>query len=497
MAGPTLLKAYRTPPGTDEASPRTVTFDVASHAGTTLIAIIPSSSTPSLNSPWTAIATGSGGTICKVFKLAAADNPGGITSVTVTQSGAYPFSLLIFEDYISSISSSPTPGQTLPSGTSWSAGTATFATGHRVVAYWNVLKYQLPSDGDITAYSLGMAEIGDTDISSEYNGSHVKWYTCRTWAAWVDDLSGSQTLNATETITVYDGAWTGYIYYVTSLPPFTIPTATASVAAYAPAVLIPLLLTVPTAAVSVAAYAPAITIPTPLLLTVPTADVTVGAYVPTLGLPLTAFSVPTAHVTVSARPVSLAGPLIPNAVQVVTMGGAQPTDVKNVVTIGRADIPTDPVTEAPPPTTVRHEGSIARYRAKRYERTDLTHDDDLWSEIVAVALIGVDAFPSAAPRSITLDSRQHPLEGVPEILLSVEPDMALNIYDRANHPWTELVAGWEVQVGLGHIEGTITLNDVTDWADSAEWDVDLWDDGLWAFLTTTTLRKRFPWPRGE
>jgi hypothetical protein len=178
----------------------------------------------------------------------------------------------------------------------------------------------------------------------------------------------------------------------------------------------------------------------------------------------------------------------PGAHQVVTMGGAQPTDVKNIVTIGRADIPTDPTTEAPPPTTVRAEGSIARYRSRRYERTDLTHQDDAWSAIVAGAILGTSAFPAAAPRNVDLDSRMRD-PTVPRLLLSVEPDQAFDVHDRIGQVWRETVTGWDVQVGIGHIEGTIVLNDITRWA-AGHWDDSTWDTDHWGFLTPAERRRR-------
>lgn len=178
----------------------------------------------------------------------------------------------------------------------------------------------------------------------------------------------------------------------------------------------------------------------------------------------------------------------PGAHQMVTMGGAQPTDVKNIVTIGRADIPTDPVTDAPPPTTARNEGSIARYRARRYERTDLTHSDDSWSAVVAGAIVGTAAFPAAAPRDVTLDSRMRdPM--VPRLLLSVEPDMTFDVYDRIDQLWREAVTGWQVTVGIGHIEGTIVLNDVTRWA-AGHWDEAIWDTDHWGFISPAERRRR-------
>lgn len=167
------------------------------------------------------------------------------------------------------------------------------------------------------------------------------------------------------------------------------------------------------------------------------------------------------------------------AVQVVTMGGAQPADIRNVITVTRrkSGDETDDTT-----ITVRDEQSIARYQAALFTTT-LQHHDQSWSAVVAAAALASMAWPTPAPRTATLDSRLgHHL--TPQLLLALEPDMTFDVTDPAGRTFRQAAVGWTVDVGRGHIRGDITLDDVTRWV-GGRWDQAGWDQQRWGFAMVT------------
>lgn len=173
----------------------------------------------------------------------------------------------------------------------------------------------------------------------------------------------------------------------------------------------------------------------------------------------------------------------PIEVQVVTLGGAQFADIRNVVSISRQK---EGEEEEGSTVTVRDEGSISRYLTRAYSRTDLQHRDDEWSTIVADAVLKSSAWPSQAPREAVLSSRLDDAE-VPRILLSLEADMAFDVEDTSGQIWREACVGWAVTVGHKRIEGTIELLDIGKWAGVGGeplWDSALWDSALWSYAVT-------------
>jgi hypothetical protein len=128
--------------------------------------------------------------------------------------------------------------------------------------------------------------------------------------------------------------------------------------------------------------------------------------------------------------------------------------------------------------TMRDDASVALYWPHTYERTDLIHTDDTWSQKVAYALLLVGAYPTNCPDTARLDSLTD--AGAAALLLGLEPDMTIAVEDLDGGRWLCEPAGWSVTVGRDGISGDIHLLDVSQWL-GATWDIDSWDHGRWGF----------------
>jgi PKD repeat protein len=169
----------------------------------------------------------------------------------------------------------------------------------------------------------------------------------------------------------------------------------------------------------------------------------------------------------------------PAEVQVVTIGGAQFADIRNIVSVSRQA--EDGANEAAT-VTVRDEASAARYLRRSYARTDLQHQDDNWSATVANAILASSAWPSRAPREAELSSRLGDPD-TPALLLGLEPDHTFDVEDTAGVLWREGCMGWQVTVGTKSIDGTIQLTDVGRWV-GGRWDSGVWDTDRWSYAVT-------------
>lgn len=195
--GPRLLGTYITPVGTNEGTPRVITLTNAATSGRDVFAVAVSSAALTVAAPWSSLAVGSGGTVYGSWRLTGANNAG-ITSITVTQGATqYPFAMLVFEDTVTTIQSSLNAISSTPSGGTWNNRSLTLTSSWRNVYIWAGVKFQSTLDRDISAYSNGLTELGDTDSSSIFNNAHASWYSCRIWVAHATGLSGSVTPAAT------------------------------------------------------------------------------------------------------------------------------------------------------------------------------------------------------------------------------------------------------------------------------------------------------------
>lgn len=213
-----LLGTYVTPIGVNATTPVVVTLDQQATPGRTVFALAVSSVALTIASPWTSVATGSGGTVYGSWKLAPADNVSGITTVTVTQGATrYPFALLVFEDDVNALQSSAGASSVAPSAGSWNGRSGlSFTSTWRSIWIWAGVRFQTVLAGDITAYSNGLAELGDTGPSGIDNSTGADWYSCEIWAAQVDGLSGSVTPVATTSSTA-TGGWVACIAYTVAV----------------------------------------------------------------------------------------------------------------------------------------------------------------------------------------------------------------------------------------------------------------------------------------
>jgi hypothetical protein len=164
-------------------------------------------------------------------------------------------------------------------------------------------------------------------------------------------------------------------------------------------------------------------------------------------------------------------------VAVMTMGANQPSVTRNRVSIARRKDPTV-TNDAPVPATVEDRESIARYQAHDFKDTDLWHTDDAWSAIVAQAVLGGGAWPSAAPGQVLLDSVSGDVL-VPVLLLTLEPDMTFDVVDDAGTTYRQAVVGWDVQVSNDEIEGVLQLEDVSRWTYVGHWGTAVWGVDRW------------------
>jgi hypothetical protein len=163
----------------------------------------------------------------------------------------------------------------------------------------------------------------------------------------------------------------------------------------------------------------------------------------------------------------------PTRVQYVTLGGAQPTVVRNIVSVSRQKNDGDP---DPLTVTVRDDASAARYLPRPYQRTDLIHTADAWSTTVANAILAAGSWPSMAPRDVVLNSRVS-LDAVP-LLFGLEPSHTFDVEDPHGQVWREGVSGWDVTVSTREISGTVVLDDISRWV-SGKWDTGIWDESRW------------------
>jgi hypothetical protein len=181
---------------------------------------------------------------------------------------------------------------------------------------------------------------------------------------------------------------------------------------------------------------------------------------------------------------SVSAPSSQTQIQVVTIGGAQFADIRNVVSVSRQK--EDGGAEATT-ATVRDDASIARYLSRAYSRTDLQHQSDAWSGTVANAILASSAWPSHAPREAELTSRLDD-ERVPPLLLGIEPDATFEVQDTSGQIWSEGCVGWRIVVGHKEISGSLTLVDLSKWIggvwDSASWDVERWSYAVTVPTTT-------------
>lgn len=179
--------------------------------------------------------------------------------------------------------------------------------------------------------------------------------------------------------------------------------------------------------------------------------------------------------------VKLAGRLVvceagPNDVGVLTMGAAQPSVSRNRVWVGRRK--PDAAAPDPPVTYTEDRQSVARYQAHDYARTDLWHDTDAWSGVVADAVLAGGAWPSPAPGVAVLDT----ITGDPRVaalLLALEPDQVFDVVDDAGTVWREAVVGWDVALAYDGAEGRLDLEDVTRWSNPATWGTSKWGIDRW------------------
>jgi hypothetical protein len=152
----------------------------------------------------------------------------------------------------------------------------------------------------------------------------------------------------------------------------------------------------------------------------------------------------------------------------------QPTITRNIVSVSRqsGDDNQNPYT-----VTKRDEASVSRFLAHSYQRTDLLHLSDSWTDAVASAILMTSAWPSSAPAAIELSSRADAAATV--LLLGLEPSLSVQVTDGIN-TWLCEPAGWDVKVNRREVTGTVELLDVTQWYGSA-WDEDGWDIGVWGW----------------
>lgn len=204
---------------------------------------------------------------------------------------------------------------------------------------------------------------------------------------------------------------------------------------------------------------------------------------------------------VTARTVTV----LPAAIQYVNLLHADPTVLRNWVTIGRGKPFVAEGTPDPPepPVAVRiDDPSVARFRAYTYKRTDLLHRDDEWSGTLADAVIADGAWPTTAPTEVTLDTRVTADVRVAGVLLGVEPEDVFTVCDPIvpATEWRTVATGWDVNLSRAVVAGSIFLFDVSGWGNPGEWDdpdPDTgWDVSTWALTgvnqPATTKGPRWP-----
>ena len=169
-----------------------------------------------------------------------------------------------------------------------------------------------------------------------------------------------------------------------------------------------------------------------------------------------------------------------NQYQLVTLGAAVFNQVNNLVSISHAK--DEGASTDPPVTTVRDDASAARYGRRAYSRTDLAYADteeSWWPTVLANAVLTSSAWPSAAPRSVTLDTRVD--KKVAGLLLAFEPNHIVTVTDTGDRVWQQCILGWDIEVGTAHITGTVVSDDVGRWI-GGKWDTAGWDRDRWGFV---------------
>ena len=160
-------------------------------------------------------------------------------------------------------------------------------------------------------------------------------------------------------------------------------------------------------------------------------------------------------------------------IQVVDLERANPNPTRNIVSISRQVNTGQPEAST---ATISDQASVARYRARRYGRTDLLHLSDAWSTTVAQTILLSCAWPSDAPRRVELDCRLGDAR-VPGLLLALEPIHAFTLTDGTS-TWRVGPVGWAIDIDRAHIGGQVALDDWTRWTGGV-WDSALWDQNRW------------------
>jgi len=167
----------------------------------------------------------------------------------------------------------------------------------------------------------------------------------------------------------------------------------------------------------------------------------------------------------------------PEAVQVVDMEGSEPSPVANIVAVRGG---TPPGGVDPPYVTVTDETSVSRFRP-HMTGFDLLHDATArpdWSGLVATVMVGASAWPSMAPRQLTVGLVSGDGAKIPGTLFSLELDQSFQVVDTGGRSWLAQVAGWDVVAGWDTCGGTLHIADVTRWMGSP-WDTGQWDTARW------------------
>jgi hypothetical protein len=196
---PTVLKAYVSTPGVNASVSPTITLDTACTAGRMVFAVMASSAGPTLASPWVLLNNQTAGGVQNVYYLPSASNTGQ-TSFAVTLTGGYPLAATFFEDDVTgvpvyaaqTVGNAPNP---------WLLASNTYVATERQVALFQGMVFQAAHNGDISAYSNGLAEFSDSGSSGILKNDGASWYSIRNWLAYADGLSGSLTLQATHNYT--------------------------------------------------------------------------------------------------------------------------------------------------------------------------------------------------------------------------------------------------------------------------------------------------------
>jgi hypothetical protein len=164
----------------------------------------------------------------------------------------------------------------------------------------------------------------------------------------------------------------------------------------------------------------------------------------------------------------------PDDLCVVNYTRADPQVVRNDVTIARAANPSV-ANDTPVPYHATNDGSVQRFGSKTYERTDLIHASDSWSQTVASVILDNDSFPAPHPQTAELDVRTD--FRVADLLLSGEVSQAIHARDGGNE-FLCIIVGYNVALTRAGLSGALILQDVTAWQ-AGGWDSALWDEGRW------------------